>query len=75
VRWETGNGVKFGLKRSANKACGAGAAEGQIYRFRPLFLWFISFGGAKEMNKNFQSKEPNKVSSVKQNEQDFLSLR
>jgi hypothetical protein len=52
VRGETGNGAKFGLKRSANKACAASAAEGQTYRFRPLFLWFISFGGAKEMNKN-----------------------
>ena len=24
-------------------------------RFRPLFLWFISFGGAKEMNKLLKS--------------------
>jgi len=50
VRGETGNGAKFGLKRSANKARVAGAAEGQTYRFLPPFLWFISFGGAKEMN-------------------------
>jgi hypothetical protein len=28
----------------------AGAAKIQTYRFRPPFLWFISFGGAKEMN-------------------------
>jgi len=54
VWWQSGNGAKVGLKRSANKASVAGAAEGQTYRFRPPFLWFISFGGAKEMNnKNF----------------------
>jgi len=50
VREVTGNGAKFGLKRSANLACAAGAAEGQTYRFWPPFLWFVSFGGAKEMN-------------------------
>jgi len=50
VLWQTGNGAKFGLKRSAKTASVAGAAEGQTYRFRPPFLWFVSFGGAKEMN-------------------------
>jgi hypothetical protein len=38
-------------------ACVAGAAEGQTYRFRPLFLWFVSFGGAKEMNKESLGKQ------------------
>jgi len=56
---QSGNGAKFGLKRSANKASAAGAAEGQTYRFRPPFLWFVSFGG---------TKEPNEVSSAKPNE-------
>jgi hypothetical protein len=56
VRGETGNGAKFGLERGANTACVASAAEDQTYRFRPPFLWFISFGGAKEMNKNSFNK-------------------
>jgi hypothetical protein len=30
--------------------CVAGAEKVKTYHFRPLFLWFISFGGAKEMN-------------------------
>jgi hypothetical protein len=33
------------------RLCVAGAETGKTYHFRPLFLWFISFGGAKEMNK------------------------
>jgi hypothetical protein len=37
-------------------ACVASAAKGQTYRFRPPFLWFISFGGAKEMNINLIKK-------------------
>jgi hypothetical protein len=45
-----GNGAKFGLERSASKARVASAAKVQTYRFRPPFLWFVSFGGAKEMN-------------------------
>jgi len=46
-----------GLERGANKACVARAAEGQTYRFRPLFLWFVSFGGAKEMNKKIEKEK------------------
>jgi hypothetical protein len=38
----------------------AGAQKGYGCHFRPPFLWFISFGGAKEMNrKTSQAKEPN----------------
>jgi hypothetical protein len=32
------------------RPCVAGAERGKTYHFRPPFLWFISFGGAKEMN-------------------------
>jgi hypothetical protein len=49
-RRQTGNGVKFWLAGSANKACVAGARPDKICHFRPPFLWFISFGGAKEKN-------------------------
>jgi len=56
VRGRTGNGAKFNLERSAIMACVASAAKGQTYRFRPPFLWFISFGGAKEMNINLIKK-------------------
>jgi hypothetical protein len=31
--------------------CVAGAQKGWGWHFGTLFLWFISFGGAKEMNK------------------------
>jgi len=41
VRGKTGNGAKFGLERSANKASVAGAAKGQTYRFRRFF--FVTF--------------------------------
>jgi hypothetical protein len=44
------------MKRCANMACVAGAAEGQTYRFRTPFLWFVSFGGAKEMNIHIKKK-------------------
>jgi hypothetical protein len=30
--------------------CVAGGKKGQGCLFRTLFLWFVSFGGAKEMN-------------------------
>jgi hypothetical protein len=47
VRRESGNGAKFGLERSANKASAAGAVKGQTYRFRrPFFGSF--FGRAKK---------------------------
>jgi hypothetical protein len=57
VRWQPGNGAKFWLYGSANMACAAGARTAKIWHFRPPFLWFISFGGAKEMNENFMSKK------------------
>jgi hypothetical protein len=52
------NGAKFWPDGSANKARVAGVRMDKIFHFRPLFLWFISFGGAKEMNKNID-KESN----------------
>jgi hypothetical protein len=52
ARGQTGNGANFGLFRGANKACVACGEKGRSCHFRPPFLWFISFGGAKEMNKN-----------------------
>jgi hypothetical protein len=48
---QTGNGAKFWPDGSDNKACVAGVRMDKIFHFRPLFLWFISFGGAKEMNR------------------------
>jgi hypothetical protein len=33
------------------RLCVAGAQKGRDWHFGPLFLWFISFGGAKEMIK------------------------
>jgi hypothetical protein len=51
VRGQTGNGAKFWPDGSANTACVAGVRMDKICHFRPPFLWFISFGGAKEMNK------------------------
>jgi hypothetical protein len=30
--------------------CVAGGKKGQGCLFRPPFLWFVSFGGTKEMN-------------------------
>jgi hypothetical protein len=52
VRGQTGNGAKFGLERSANRASVAGAAKVQTYRFRRPF--FGSFFGRtkKERRKN-----------------------
>jgi hypothetical protein len=52
VRGQTGNGAKFWLDDSANKACVAGVRPVKIFHFRTPFLWFVSFGGAKEMNNN-----------------------
>jgi hypothetical protein len=51
VRGQPGNGAKFWPDDSANKARVAGVRMDKIFHFRPLFLWFISFGGAKEMNR------------------------
>jgi len=61
ARGQTGNGANYSQNGSAIKASVAGARFGwschlaspssPAARFRPLFLWFISFGGAKEMNK------------------------
>jgi hypothetical protein len=39
------------------RLCVAGGQKGWGWHFRPPFLWFISFGGAKEMNKNKNNKE------------------
>ncbi|OFY64536.1 MAG: hypothetical protein A2Y71_11850 [Bacteroidetes bacterium RBG_13_42_15] len=49
-RGQTGKGVNLSLFGGANKACVAGGQTGRGCLFRPPFLWFISFGGAKEMN-------------------------
>jgi hypothetical protein len=35
---------------ASTRLCVAGVETGGTYHFRPPFLWFISFGGAKEMN-------------------------
>ena len=43
--------AKFWLAGSANMARVASVRTGKICHFRTLFLWFVSFGGAKEMNK------------------------
>ncbi|MCU0461406.1 MAG: hypothetical protein MUF36_05245 [Bacteroidales bacterium] len=50
------------------RLCVAGGQKDRGWHFRPPFLWFISFGGAKEMNNmNFSKNEvvlhPNYVSS------------
>ncbi len=37
--------------------CVAGGQNGQGCLFRPPFFWFISFGGAKEMNKIILGKK------------------
>jgi hypothetical protein len=59
VRGKSGNGAKFWLAGSANMACVAGARPDKICHFRPLFLWFISFGEAKERNKlNYEKSNP-----------------
>jgi len=58
ARGQTGNGANFSQNGSAIKASVAGARFDWSCHFRPLFLWFISFGGAKEMNKlNFKTKK------------------
>jgi len=51
VRGQSGNGAKFWPDGIANKASVAGVRMDKIFHFRPLFLWFVSFGGAKEMNR------------------------
>jgi hypothetical protein len=50
VRWQTGKGANLALFGGAIMACVAGAQKGQGCLFRTPFLWFVSFGGAKEMN-------------------------
>ena len=50
ARWQTGKGANHTLFGGAFKACAAGGQTGGGCLFRPPFLWFISFGGAKEMN-------------------------
>jgi len=49
-RGQTGKGANLSLFGGANKACVAGGQTGRGCLFRTPFLWFISFGGAKEMN-------------------------
>jgi hypothetical protein len=58
VRRRTGNGAKFWLDGSASTARVAGVRPDKICHFRPPFLWFISFGGAKEMNNNKDLRMP-----------------
>jgi hypothetical protein len=52
ARGQTGKGANLGLFGGANKACAAGVQTGRGCLFRAPFLWFISFGEAKEMNIN-----------------------
>jgi hypothetical protein len=49
--WQTGNGVNCCWFGGAFKTSVAGGQTSSSCHFRPPFLWFISFGGAKEMNK------------------------
>jgi hypothetical protein len=51
ARGQTGNGAKFWPDGSAIKASVAGVRLAKICHFRRPFLWFISFGRTKEMNK------------------------
>jgi hypothetical protein len=51
ARAQTGNGAKFWPDGSAIKASVAGVRLAKICHFRRPFLWFISFGRTKEMNK------------------------
>ena len=66
------NGAKFWPDDSANKACVAGVRMDKICHFRTLFLWFVSFGGAKEPSRkqimNINTKTFT-ASSPKANEQ------
>jgi hypothetical protein len=48
------NGANCSQNDSANKASVAGARFGCSWHFGCPFLWFISFGQAKEMNKNIR---------------------
>jgi len=50
VRGQTGKGANRTLFGGANKARVAGVQTGCGWLFRTPFLWFVSFGGAKEMN-------------------------
>jgi hypothetical protein len=47
-----GNGANRSLFGGGERLRVAGGQTGCGCHFRPPFLWFISFGGAKEMNKN-----------------------
>jgi len=52
VRGQNGKGANHTLFGGAFKACAAGGQTGRGCLFRAPFLWFISFGEAKEMNIN-----------------------
>jgi hypothetical protein len=60
ARWQTENGAKFWPDGGANKACVAGGRTAKICHFRRPFLWFISFGRAKEMNIKAAKRHTNK---------------
>jgi hypothetical protein len=48
LRGQTGKDANLALFCGAFKACVAGGKKGQGCLFRTLFLWLLSFGGAKE---------------------------
>ena len=56
ARGQYGNGAKFRQNGSANKASVAGVRMDKICHFRRPFLWFVSFGRTKEMNKSNSRK-------------------
>jgi len=57
VRGQTGKGANHTLFGGAFLACVAGGQTGWGCLFRTPFLWFVSFGGAKEMNIIQKKKE------------------
>jgi len=57
VRWQTGKGANRVLFFGAGSGLAQMAKNRHGCLFRPLFLWFVSFGGAKEMNNIPQKKK------------------
>jgi len=52
VRWQTGKGANRSMLFGAGNGLVQLAKNRSGCLFRTPFLWFISFGGAKEMNSN-----------------------
>jgi hypothetical protein len=58
VREQTGKGANYSLFFGAGNGFVQMAKNRSSCLFRPPFLWFISFGGAKEMNINKKEGAP-----------------